>query len=169
MKKMRTMLLLSMLVLMISNTMCASADLASIPPSSQISADPNSSYCVIYFPVEKIPEGSKLSGEDGLSLIKVSSGISNRGSSSVSVSAETTANIACMSIGGIVRVQRWINNGWSTFCTYQYEAHGTSSSSFSQNVPVESGFYYRVLTSHSAITKYSGKYASSNTAGILIN
>lgn len=169
MKMKRIGSLLLVVTLMFCNGLNALADETSAPPSNQISRDPNFSSDSISFPVGMDSDGIMLTGEDGLQFIYIKSSISKGSSSSVIVSATSTANLICMNIGGTVRVQRWINNEWTTYYTFIAWGHGVSTYTTTKTVSVEPGYYYRVTANHTAITEQSGKYGTTTAKSIYIN
>lgn len=160
---------LLVVVLTCYNTLNALANEVSAPPASQISSNPNYSIDSKSFPLAKMSDDIQLTGKDGLQWIHVQSSISKASSSSVTVMAISTANIICMDIGGTVRIKRWINNNWETYCTFFFWGHGVSTYTETKTISVEPGYYYKVTCNHTAISEQSGKYATSTTKSIYVN
>lgn len=103
-----------------------------------------------------------------LSLTEVSSSISKSSSTSVRVSATTSANQTCSSIGGTLLVQQWTGSTWSTVKTIDFYADNASSHSVDRVVTVESNYSYRVKVSHHAITLETSKTATSTTSSVSV-
>lgn len=157
------------LVLVLTNGIAVLAEEVSTPPADQISADPNCSFTTVWFDTSEDAMEDTRNGEDGLTIIKVRSGISQSGSSAIVAYAETVTNISAGLVGGTVRVQRWSNNSWNTYSTFIFEEHNATSASVTHIVAVEPGYYYRVRVSHYAVTAYSTVSKLSTTEGIYIN
>ena len=157
------------ITLLLCNGIAVLAEEIPTPPADQISSNPNYAFAEKYFLINPAGNASPNAGEDGLGLVYVHASISPNSSSSVLVTATTTANIICMDIGGFVCIERWINNDWSTYYLYPFWSHGVASFSTSEIITVESGYYYRIHTTHIAISMHSTASATIRTTSVLIN
>ena len=156
-------------ILVISKCSFAICENPSAPPISQISKDPEFSIDTKYFLSNNSIINPAETGEDGLQLTSISSSIKKQNSSTVTVSASTTANQVCVDIGGSVTVQRWINNAWTYYSGFSFWEHGVSSASTSRSISVASGYYYRVTVAHLAGTVHSTKSGHTTTKSIFVN
>lgn len=154
------------LVLILTNGITVLAEEVSTPPANQISNNPNYSCTTMRF--YNIGSNNLKEGEDGLSFVMLQGSISRSGSSIIAY-GYTEANLSCDPVGGTVRIQRWKNNKWNTYYSFNFKGYGVRSFSGTQTVSVEPGFYYRVQVSHRADTLYSTIYATSTTSSIYIN
>ncbi len=169
MKKMVSLLMV-LCLLLVGGTITAFTEEIPTPPLAQISSDPNYASVSLHYSVfDGKNDGTMGTGQDGLQIVFASAAISKAGSSSVSIYATTESNIISTEIGGTVRVQRWINNGWETYQTYSFWDYITDECTGAATVGVESGYYYRLYVTHVAGTGYSTKTAYSTTASILVN
>lgn len=156
-------------ILVISKGSFAICENLSAPPTSQISKDPEFSMDTKFFPTNGSIVYPTETGEDGLQLTTISSSIRKQNSSTILVSASTSANQICIDIGGSVTVQRWINNAWTYYSGFSFWEHGVSSASTSRSISVASGYYYRVTVAHLAGTVHSTKSGHTTTKSIFVN
>ena len=145
------------------------ADEIPTPPANQISSNPTFASDEKYFPVNPIQNSPMGDGGDGLNLMLIQSTITKESSTSVTVTATTTANLVCIDIGAAVEIQRWHNNAWEHFYTLSFWDAGLSSTSITETISVATGFYYRVHTLHMASTWISSRTGYTTTKSILIN
>lgn len=82
-------------------------------------------------------------------ISSVSSSITKASSTSVTIKAKTTANQSVDSVGGRAIIQRWNNNKWESYKSYNFNAYDTSSCSLNKTVTVASGYTYRLRVGHS--------------------
>ena len=170
MKKMASLLMV-LCFLLVGGTANAFADEIPTPPLSQISPNPNYASVSWRNPafINGNPDGIMGTGQDGLQITYASAGISKSSSSSIYISVTTESNIESTEIGGIIRIQRWINNSWENYEVHSFWDYITDECSVSTTVGVDSGYYYRLSVTHIAGTGYSTKTAYSTTGGILVN
>lgn len=140
---------------------------ANVPPADQISANPAYAYARWESNGFDTAGNQSRAGEDGLAIMFAESSISP-GTGSVRVSATTESNIRASNIGGIVQVQIYRNNSWQAYNTFSFENSGCSAS-VTRSVGVASGFYYRVVVSHRAITPYSTVFRTTTTRSVYVN
>lgn len=167
MKKIVSFLLI--ITLLLCNGISVLAEEIPTPPSDQISNNPDFAFYEKYFNINHDENSSTRSGEDGLGIIYIQGSISKNDSSSVIITATTTANIICMDIGGSVCIERWYNNEWQTYFAYSFGSHAVSSYSTTNIIPVDSGYYYRIFTTHLAFSLYSTVYMSATSKSIYVN
>ena len=170
MKKMASLLMV-LCFLLVGGTANAFADEIPTPPLSQISSNPNYASVSWRNPafINGNPDGIMGTGQDGLQIVFASASISKASSSSVSIYATTESNIESSEIGGIITIQRWINNRWEHYEGYDFWDYFTDECTGAATVGVESGYYYRLSVTHMAGTGYSTKFAYSTTASVLVN
>ena len=108
------------------------------------------------------------SARTAVAIDSVSSSISKASSTSVSIKAKTVANQAVNSVGGKAVIQRWNNNTWETYKTYNFNAYGSSSCSLNKTVTVASGYNYRLRVSHSAVTASDSDYVTTTTSSVKV-
>lgn len=171
MKIQKTILLALVVALLCCGALPVQAAEISAPPADQISSDLNYASVSKSFPVEiEMGDAGTLStGEDGMQMVYVKASISKASSSSVVVSITTTANVICMDIGASVGVERWINNEWTPYSYLSLWAHGVSTMTETRVVTVESGYYYRINTTHMSISEYSTKFGYTTTKSVFVN
>lgn len=162
MKKMLVCLLV--LVLMLTNLSSVLAEPVSTPPASQISTD--SDYAEV---VWRLFDEKEMGSRGAPKIVFLKATISKNSSSSITISAETDADINCAFVGGHMIVQRWINNSWSTCQSYTFWAYGTAIGSSTRVVTVPSGYYYRLVVSHIASAADGTTAKQSTTTSILVN
>lgn len=171
MKIQKTILLAMVVALLCCGVLPVQAAEISAPPADQISSDLNYASVSKSFPIE-IEMGDaqpQLSGGDGMQMVYIRASISKASSSSVTVTVETVANLKCIDIGASVEIQRWINNAWEPYTYLSLWAHGVSRMEETRTVSVETGYYYRINTTHMCISEKSSKYGSSTTKSVLVN
>lgn len=140
---------------------------ANIPPADQISVNPAYAYDRWESNGFETAGNQSRAGEDGLAIMFAESSISP-GTGSVRVSATTETNISADFVGGTVQIQVYRNNNWQAYRTFVFERIGCSAT-VTKNISVDSGYYYRVVVSHKAITPYSTVYCTTSTRSILVN
>ena len=148
------------LVLLFSISVPALAE-SSAPPASDLSPNPDYYY------------GTWTAGISPLStaiaITNATYNISKVSSTSVNVSASTTANQTADEVGGTIYLQQWNGTAWININSKGFLVYNNSYGSGSTTWTVASGYYYRTKTVHSA--KLDGDTASKTnyTGGILVN
>ena len=133
------------LVLMLGGSAAALAETAqAIPPLSQISSNPNSA---------SFTWRSDVSTQDveKKEICFTEIGISKVSSTSVSISQTTQTNAKAVAIQGWMYVERWYNNRWEEYKTYDFYKGNTTLCETGCTVTVESGYYYRLAVTHIAV------------------
>lgn len=144
------------LVLMLGGSVSALAETAqSIPPLSQISPNPNSAT----FTWRKDVSTQDVETKE---ICYTEIGISKASSSSVSISQITQTNAKAGIIQGWMFVERWYNNKWEEYRTFDFCESNTTLCETSCVATVESGYYYRLAVTHIAIFG-DGTNSSRNT------
>lgn len=167
MKKIVSIVLVVMLLL--CNGISVLAEENTTPPANQISDNPIFAEDEKVFPFSTNSDDSLGMDRDGFELVVIRSGISKASSSSVKVSVTTTGNTICLQIGGISSIQRWYNNEWQRYYTFSFWDYGVSTCSDTRTITVESGYYYRITTTHKAFSPESMKIGYTTTTSILVN
>ena len=163
MKIQKTILLAMVVALLCCGVLPVQAAEISAPPADQISSDLNYASVSKSFPIEIEM------GDAQPQMVYIRASISKASSSSVTVTVETVANLKCIDIGASVEIQRWINNAWEPYTYLSLWAHGVSRMEETRTVSVETGYYYRINTTHMCISEKSSKYGSSTTKSVLVN
>ncbi len=83
-------------------------------------------------------------------ISSASSSLSRAGSTSVSASASTRTNQTAGSVGGTMYLQKWTGSAWSTVRSLPFTAYNASLGTGSATWSVDSGYYYRLYTFHTA-------------------
>lgn len=144
------------LVLMLGGSVSALAETAqSIPPLSQISPNPNSAT----FTWRKDVSTQDIEKKE---ICYTDIGISKAGSSAVSISQITQTNAKAVAIQGWMYVERWYNNRWEEYKTYDFFQSNSILCETGYTVTVESGYYYRLAVTHIAVFA-DGQNSSCNT------
>lgn len=102
------------------------------------------------------------------SIDSVSSSISKASSTSVSIKAKTIANQTVDSVGGTAIIQRWNNNKWESYKSYNFNSYDSSSCSLAKTVSVASGYSYRLRVSHSVIDASGTDYVNTTTSSVTV-
>lgn len=112
---------------------------ASMPPADQISPDlTHASYSW------RNPARST-----DYTITYVESGISAV-SGGLFVSAVTEVDENIDTVGGVITIQRWENGGWSTYYQAYFENYDTYHCEVNRTISAASGYYYRLVVSHTA-------------------
>ena len=157
MKRIIQLLIATILLLTISISAMAET---LTPPESDLSPYPDYYY------------GSWTAGISPMStdiaISNVTYSISKASSTSVNVSASTTANQTATQVGGTMYLQKWENNAWTNIKSQGFWDYGVTSKTGSATWTVTSGYYYRLRTVHSASLE-STVTRTTYTGGILVN
>lgn len=152
------------LVLMLGGSVSALSETAqSIPPLSQISPNPNSAT----FTWRKDVSTQDVETKE---ICYTETGISKASSSSVSIYQITQTNAKASMIQVWLFVERWNNNRWEEYATYEAGSNSSTLCEAAYTVPVESGYYYRLAVSHLAL--FAGSANSSRntyTQSVYVN
>lgn len=154
-KTLRT-LLLALVVILLSTT-CALAD-TNPPPASEIA--PNQISSLVYW-----RNGARSSD---FAITYVEAGISVSGSG-VHITGTTEANMKANIIGGYATIQRWENNAWKTYKQSSFLGIEASSCSLDKTIPVDGGYYYRLMVTHTAELNGDLKMTNSTTKSVYVN
>jgi len=148
------------IVLLFSISVPALAE-SSTPPASDLSPNPDYYY------------GTWTAGISPMSTaIAISSAtynISKASSTSVNVSASTTANQTADVVGGTIYLQQWNGTAWINIKSRNFIAYDSNYDSDSTTWTVTSGYYYRTKTVHSATLGNDTASKTNYTGGILVN
>ena len=151
--------LLAALAVIVLTMTCALGDM-STPSANEIAADLTSSYVSGY-------TGARSTDTD-FTITYVEAGISVSGTG-VYISGTTEANRVVDDVGGIATIQRWENNAWKTYKTIGFAALDASECSLSRTVPVDGGYYYRLVITHSVNDNGKLKTCTSTTRSVFVN
>lgn len=145
MKKWMAMVAVFVLALL---ALCSVALADDMLPTGEMSEDPNSS-TVVWHNLER---------SDEFKLVMGLAQLDKRSSTSAYIYGYTEANEKASTIGGTVTLQQWKNNKWNNYFTLSFNAYDSLSAKGSTVVTVDSGYYYRVVTTHRAMS-YAGVQA----------
>ena len=146
MKKRLTMVILLVLALVAACAVAFAEE--SAPPQDEISKNPDFS----------MVEWRQVLRSDEFSVIMGLASLDKRSSTSVYIYGYTEANQKASTVGGTVTLQQWKSNQWNNYYKINFNAYDSLSASGSGVVTVESGYYYRVVTTHKAMS-YAGEQA----------
>ena len=157
------------ITLLLCNGIAVLAEEIPMPPADQISSNPSYAFVEKHFYYDQDENSSTRAGEDGMGIVYINALILPKSSNSVSISLTTTANMICMEIGGIYRIERWINNDWSIYTIDSFWSRSASSGSIETDISVESGYYYRIYCIHMAFSTRTTASIISTTESVLVN
>lgn len=160
----KTLICMLVFVLMFTNLSSVLADPISAPPVSQISANPG------FAEVEWTLASEKETQTRGIpTIVFLHASIRKSSSNSITIFAETDADIVCAFVGGNMFVQRWINNSWSTYQAYSFWGYNKTWASSTKTITVPSGYYYRLVVSHMASAADGSVGKQSTTTSVFVN
>ena len=154
MKKTILIVLVALVAIMLSMTV----GLADTPPANEISPNLSSAFTSWTNPMRS----------SGLTITYVEAGISVTGSG-LYLHGVTETNIEAMDVGGVATIQRWENNTWNTYKQVRFAAVFACSATLDRTVSVESGYYYRMVLTHTAEDEEIMKYCTSTTRSVYVN
>ena len=128
------------LLMLLTFSLPGFAETISPPPLSDLSPDPDfyhGSWSVYLRSSE-------------LEIHGVVYGIEKTSSTSVKIKVGTTTNLSANAIGGTTYLQKWDGTSWVQQKSRGFWGFNTTSHSDSTSWTVDSGFYYRIKTIHSA-------------------
>lgn len=131
---------------------------ASMPPADQISPDlTHASY--------SWRNTARMTDE--YTITYVESGISPV-SGGLFISATTEASMVVDTIGGVISIERWENGGWRTYYQAYFEDYGTYQCEVNCTINAQSGYYYRLVVSHTAENSIDLVMCTSTTKAVYL-
>lgn len=148
-------LVLSLVLMLGGNAVALAENEQSLPPLNEISSNPNSATFTWHKDVSTHDVEKK-------EICFTRTGISKLSSTSVSISQTTETNANAGIIEGFMFVQRWYNNKWESYASFDFGKSNTTICESAHVVSVESGYYYRLAVTHIAIFD-AGQVSSCDT------
>lgn len=148
-------LVLSLVLMLGGNAVALAENEHSLPPLNEISSNPNSATFTWHKDVS-------IQDVEKKEICFTRTGISKLSSTSVSISQTTETNANAGIIEGFMFVQRWYNNKWESYASFDFGKSNTTICESAHVVSVESGYYYRLAVTHIAIFD-AGQVSSCDT------
>lgn len=133
-----------LIVMLMASCIVALAD-DDVPPQDLISDNPN--FSTYEWRRTIMPYAS-----DKLEITRVVSSIIKNSSTSVYIRGVTEVNKQCSIVGAILYVEQWKDNKWNSYRTLSYTDYNCYAIDAENNITVDSGYYYRLVVQHRAIT-----------------
>lgn len=113
---------------------------ASMPPADQISPDLTHASYSWRNPARSTDEYTITYVECGISPV----------SGGLFISAVTEASRSIDNVGGVATVERWENGSWEVYYQGYFGALDSDRGEMNRTITAESGYYYRLVISHTA-------------------
>lgn len=151
------------LVALLSLCLTAFSDAPSAPPAGEISADLTHAEFIWRAPAQLTRDVTEKK------IIYMNTSINKVSSTSVSIYGKTQTNAKAHQIYVSAVIQRWENNKWNNYLSYDYGTISSTSHEFSATKTVESGYYYRLACTH--VATFTGDMSSYNsyTKSVYVN
>lgn len=94
--------------------------------------------------------------------------IKKKSSISVYIYASTDCYKICDKVKVVANLQRLVNGNWTFVTDRKKTLAGVATATTDGTVTVKSGYYYRVVGTHTAVKGSTTEYGSTTTGGILV-
>lgn len=152
---------LLLIVMLMASCVVALAD-DDVPPQDLISDNPN--FSTYEWRKTIMPYAS-----DKLEIIHTVSSMSKNNSTSIYIRGVTEVNKLCSVVGVIMYVEQWKDSKWNSYRTLSYTNYNGYAIDADTNVTVDSGYYYRLVIHHRAITLGESADKVTNTNSMYVN